>query len=202
MDSSVGERKLIVLYPQGQPRRKMGVWYPGPHALVRRILRASGRADTMLSLYRDIVSQNAPHVVERLCRYFLDVVPTRDGDEPLAAKCVRWGADRWRMARQEGIGERACYREFVRGLLGPVTESLHWYVSVPGATGETVWDPVAGPLEQWCRESQDEPQVTRRDRPWDTVSESDVRTFIATRMLAREDVAIAEGGLRALTKVG
>ncbi len=141
-----------------------------------------------------------PKIATEFCAYFTDIIPTGDGAEPLVVKCVRNAIERWMRAEERKLTDVDRFRAFLQGLFDIVPEVNIWCVFPPHDPGDIVWDPAKGSLSDWWRLHGSRPKLLRRGSHLNRISDSDLRLFIATRILSRDDVAVLLGGLRSISQ--
>lgn len=185
-----GDDHKVNAEPFARPPDKWCLW--------RRGLRASSWGGELIEICR--VRSSIGLITSEFCSYFTDIVPTRDGKEPLVAKCLRTGVLRWSQACTRNSPENSCFHAFLYGLFEAVPEVNGWCVCLPQLGDDVVWDPAEKSLWDWWAEHKMRPQLLRRDRHLPPIADSDLRLFIGARVLDRIDASFLPGGLRSILR--
>lgn len=171
---------------------------PDKKCLGRSVLRATGMREEFLHIAVNWPS--IPEIATDFCAYFTDIIPNGDETAPLVVNCGRNAIERWMRAEEENMPRVECFRAFLQGLFEIVPEVNFWCVFPPHDPGHVVWDPAEGSLSEWWRMLGNRPKLLRRGSHLNRISDSDLRLFIAARILSRDDVAVLLGGLRAISQ--
>ncbi len=171
---------------------------PDKYCLGRRVLRETGKLEEFIHISRNWIA--VPRISTEFCSYFTDLVPTSDETEPLVVKCIRTAVAQWEQAESRNCQKTECFRAFLQGLFDHVPEANMWCVCQQHDKSEFIWDPAKGGLSDWWKTLGMRPRLLRRDNHLNKISDSDLRLFIATRMLRRNDVSVLMGGLRVISQ--
>lgn len=173
---------------------------PGDGLVLRRAIRGTGMAAQVIQTLRRQI--NLPRIVRHYCHHFTDLVPTRDGEEPLIVRGLRQAVNDHEHSLRAGQGEGVAYKKFVQGLIRDSDESLQWYVSCRPGGGESIWDPSQESLPTFWRRHGQEPRIRRRPIAWDTIENDEFRAILAVRfLLNRSDLTVLGGGLRGILEM-
>lgn len=171
---------------------------PDKNCLGRCVLRATGMREEFIHIARSWTT--VPKIATEFCAYFTDIIPSGDETEPLVVKCGKNAIERWMLAEEKKLPDVDRFRAFLRGLFDIVPEVNTWCVFPPHDPGDIVWDPARDSLSDWWRMHGSRPRILRRGSHLNRISDSDLRLFIATKILSRDDVAVLLGGLRAISQ--
>jgi len=169
---------------------------PSGGVLFRRAVRKSSISQSVFVALR--TRGNLPRIAVEMCRYFTDIIPARDADEPLITRCLRKAVLAHGDATRNRTGDDWAYKQFIRGMLLYSDEALSWYVYIRRQGRDIVWDPSDGSLSNFWEQNRREPRILRRDEPWDTIPPQDIRLMIDTKFLNRNDLTVLDGGLQAI----
>ncbi|MHB8697639.1 MAG: hypothetical protein ACYC9J_06300 [Sulfuricaulis sp.] len=139
-------------------------------------------------------------IATEFCAYFTDIIPTGDETEPLVVKCGRNAIERWMRAEERKLPDVDRFRAFLQGLFDIVPEVNLWCVCPPHDPGDVMWDPAEGSLRDWWLLHGSQPKILRRGNHLSKISDSDLRLFIATKILNRDNVTLLLGGLRSISQ--
>lgn len=187
--SDDSESKVVdIRGPRLVTNRPVTNYPPSKKLLLCRAVRATGRTAEAIRIAHSW--EAIPRIATEFSGYLTDIVPARDGSEPLLVKCLRNAIDHWYKAAQLRLSENQCFASFLRGLLECLPEVNAWCVHVPaGDEGDDVWDPAAGPLSDWWVKQERPPRLLQHDQYAPRITDADLRLFIATRVLNRVEIS-------------